>query len=258
MFPKIRRRLTYANVLVTLVLVFAMTGGAYAAKKYLITSTKQISPTVLRKLQGKSGPAGKDGAPGAAGPLGPQGAQGPQGAKGETGAEGKEGPAGKSGEKGEEGSPWTAGGTLPSGKTLKGEWNVTGYASAGNANLASSVSYALPLVSGPVVHYIHPGEGEGEPNEAPAIQEEKCKGTVAEPQATPGNLCVFAETEENSKSGAGFGGVRPPLICNWEAGEAGCAISVTGSEGSRFGFGVEALAENAGTVNVTGTWAVAA
>jgi hypothetical protein len=39
MFSKIRKRLTYANVAMTLALVFAMTGGAYAAKHYLITST---------------------------------------------------------------------------------------------------------------------------------------------------------------------------------------------------------------------------
>ena len=44
MFSRIRKRLTYANVVMTFVLVFAMTGGAYAASKYVITSTKQIKP----------------------------------------------------------------------------------------------------------------------------------------------------------------------------------------------------------------------
>ncbi len=46
MFSMIRKRLTYANVAMTLALVFAMTGGAYAAKKYMITSKKQIKPSV--------------------------------------------------------------------------------------------------------------------------------------------------------------------------------------------------------------------
>ena len=47
MFSRIRKRLTYANVAMTMALVFAMSGGAYAAKKYVITSTKQIKPSVL-------------------------------------------------------------------------------------------------------------------------------------------------------------------------------------------------------------------
>jgi hypothetical protein len=52
MFSRIRRRFTYANVVVTVALVFAMSGGAYAASRYLITSTKQISPKVLMSFEG--------------------------------------------------------------------------------------------------------------------------------------------------------------------------------------------------------------
>ncbi len=48
-----RGRLSYANVVVTLALVFAMSGGAYAAGWYVITSTKQISPNVLEVLKGQ-------------------------------------------------------------------------------------------------------------------------------------------------------------------------------------------------------------
>ncbi len=59
----IRSRMTYANVIATLAMVFAMTGGAYAAKKYLITSTKQIKPSVLSQLKGKAGSAGPPRAP---------------------------------------------------------------------------------------------------------------------------------------------------------------------------------------------------
>src|ERR1700740_2610486 len=96
MFSTIRRRihLTPATVIAGLALVFAMSGGAYAAKKYLITSTKQISPSVLKSLQGKAGPAGApgtQGAPGPAGPAGPAGVKGADGANGTNGSNGTNG-----------------------------------------------------------------------------------------------------------------------------------------------------------------------
>jgi hypothetical protein len=47
-------------------LVFAMAGGAVAAGGYLITSTNQIKPSVLRSLKGKRGSAGKPGTAGIA------------------------------------------------------------------------------------------------------------------------------------------------------------------------------------------------
>jgi len=51
------RHLSYANVVSTLALLFAMTGGALAASHYVITSTKQIKPSVLKKLTPKAAPA---------------------------------------------------------------------------------------------------------------------------------------------------------------------------------------------------------
>jgi hypothetical protein len=45
-----RRHLTYANVAATLALIFAMSGSALAAKHYLLSSTSQISPKVLKSL----------------------------------------------------------------------------------------------------------------------------------------------------------------------------------------------------------------
>jgi len=56
-----RRHLSYANVAATLALIFSMTGGAPAASHYVITSTKQIKPSVLKQLRGKSGPPGPQG-----------------------------------------------------------------------------------------------------------------------------------------------------------------------------------------------------
>ena len=164
MLSKIRKRFTYANVAMTLALVFAMTGGAYAASKYVITSTKQISPKVLKALTGK---------PGTKGAAGPSGATGPAGSKGETGAAGTNGKNGTNGTTG-----FTE--TLPSEKTETGAWNV----SAPNPNNAlMSVSFPIPLpkaLDASHVHYV--GSSGAAPN---------CVGTVQEPTAEPGNLCVY-------------------------------------------------------------------
>jgi hypothetical protein len=88
MFSMIRRRFTFANVAMTLAIVFAMSGAAYAAKKYVITSTKQISPKVLTALKGKAGKAGP------IGPAGPKGDPGAAGAKGDPGLPGEKGQPG--------------------------------------------------------------------------------------------------------------------------------------------------------------------
>jgi hypothetical protein len=85
---------SYANVTATLALLFAMSGGALAANHYLISSTKQINPSVLKKLKGSTGATGLTGAAGREGPAGkegPTGKEGPLGKEGPAGKEGKEG-----------------------------------------------------------------------------------------------------------------------------------------------------------------------
>jgi len=115
----LRRHLTYANVVATLALVFAMAGSAYAARHYLITSPKQISPKVLKTLRGNVGAPGPQGAAGAQGSVGPAGASG----KGEKGERGERGEKGETGEKGSSGAAGkgviigTAGGECPEGGT---------------------------------------------------------------------------------------------------------------------------------------------
>lgn len=78
----IKPKLSYANVAATLALFFTMTGGALAAHHYLITSTKQISPKVIKALKGKTGPVGPQGKEGTAGKEGKEGKQGVQGVQG--------------------------------------------------------------------------------------------------------------------------------------------------------------------------------
>jgi hypothetical protein len=69
----LRRHLNYENVVATLALVFAMSGGALAANRYLIDSTKQIKPSVLKKLRGTRGARGAAGAKGLTGAAGATG-----------------------------------------------------------------------------------------------------------------------------------------------------------------------------------------
>jgi hypothetical protein len=120
MFAHLRRHLSYANVVATLAMVLAMSGGALAATHYLITSTKQISPKVLAGLKGRQGPAGAAGAagpPGTKGEPGANGAAGTAGTKGDRGTVGEKGELGPKGEKGEKGSKGEPGENVAS-KTL--------------------------------------------------------------------------------------------------------------------------------------------
>jgi hypothetical protein len=242
MLATIRRRITFANVAMTVVLVFAMSGGAYAAGKYLITSTKQISPKVLKSLQGKAGKDGAPGASGAAGPVGPAGAVGPQGpagapgAKGETGAEGKEGKAGKDGKAGAAGSPWSVGGTLPPGKTETGVWAFGEVKQAGTQVLAVAsfpieLAAPLPPAHG---HYIN-GEGLEVNIEEEEVPSTACKGTAEAPTAEPGNLCIYAHPNFVKKAFIGSAGIE----------------NIVGRTGATMNIGAELGAEGAGTWAVT-------
>ncbi|HWX88374.1 MAG TPA: collagen-like protein [Solirubrobacteraceae bacterium] len=110
-----RRRVNYANVTATLALFFALSGGAVAAKHYLITSTKQISPKVLSTLKGSTG---------AIGPRGATGAAGNEGKEGTPGAPGKEGP------KGEPGGSGISGYQIVTGSEAKGSGSGINLATA--------------------------------------------------------------------------------------------------------------------------------
>jgi hypothetical protein len=184
MFSTIRKRITYANIVATLALLFAMSGGALAASHYLVTSTKQISPKVLKALKGAPG---KSGTPGATGPAGPTGPTGPAGAKGEPGPTGPQGPQGLKGEDGAPGAPGKNGttgftATLPSGKTETGTWAFAN-ATKGAASLVP-VSFTIQLETAPEhIHYVTHSEQGGANAE--------CPGTVEAPSAGKSSLCIY-------------------------------------------------------------------
>jgi hypothetical protein len=110
-------------IIALIVLFVGMGGGAVAANHYLITSTKQIKPSVLKQLKGAKGPAGQS----VAGNVGPQGLQGPAGAAGAAGPKGAKGATGARGLQGLKGATGAAGAAGAKGDTgPRGQQGSTG------------------------------------------------------------------------------------------------------------------------------------
>jgi Collagen triple helix repeat (20 copies) len=246
MLSKIRGRVT-ARIALLAAIVLAVSGAsAYGASRYVITSSKQIKPSVLKELK-KPGPAGQNGTNGTSGATGAQGlpgAQGPAGAAGEKGsagekgAPGEKGPKGEKGENGEEGSPWTAGGALPLEATETGTWE---YGSAKEGPLYAPISFSIPLekaLAAGSVHYVEFGKTTTE-----------CPGTVENPKALPGNLCAYQGREHEGTPSFTVPGIFKPgeefLSPNKGAGKTGAMLVFGEAEGGEAAHGA-------------GTWAVTA
>jgi hypothetical protein len=71
------RKPSPAMIVACLALFVALGGTGIAASRYIITSTRQIRPRVLKALRGNTGPRGPVGPAGPAGPRGPAGFPGP-------------------------------------------------------------------------------------------------------------------------------------------------------------------------------------
>jgi Collagen triple helix repeat (20 copies) len=186
MIRRIKNQLGTASLTVAiLALVVALAGTAIAAKRVF---TKQQEKQIVKIAKKYAGKNGKDGAQGAAGPQGPSG---PAGSKGDKGDKGEPGPEGEKGDKGDPGSPWTVDGTLPSNKSLYGNWAIGGSEIKGA--ILGSISFDIPLEAAPVAVFVPVGEdksGEG------------CPGTAAAPAANPGKLCVYAKEILGTFNGA--------------------------------------------------------
>lgn len=199
MFSILRRHFSFAGLIATLALVFSMSGGAFAAH-YIITSTKQIKPSVLKQLRGKAGPGGATGAQGAEGKQGPVGPKGATGSQGPKGDEGPTGPEGTFGSK-----------PLPTGESLAGVWSVM---IEPHITESISISYPIQVIPPPTEMNLvqatgfdfvfDPSNGEFIATLEPEEAEQHCPGSVANPAAANGNLCVY-EGSENEAGIDGFG-----------------------------------------------------
>lgn len=216
-------RLTYANVMATIALFISLGGSSYAVLRVTGKSVVNNSLTgaditdltsrdirdhslLLRDFKRGQLRASSQGAPGP---------QGNTGAKGDTGAQGVPGPLLH---------------TLGSGQTLFGKYYAFDDPAPAGQFAVDGVSYEFPLPSVPTEHYLAPG----------AQPTADCPGNAGDPQAAPGQLCVYSTARANvntSYSGDGMGFDRKDLF--------GFAVNVVSSGAANPFYDV-------------GTWAVTA
>jgi hypothetical protein len=279
MLRRIHAHLTPSTAIALLALVFALTGGAFAATggsssgpgavhavaaKSKAKAKAKPGPRGPAGPAGKTGPAGAAGAQGPAGSQGPSGAQGPQGPAGATGATGATGAAGPAGPKGApgptgpEGICSTANCVLPNGVSEHGTWTQSGYFKNGDT-VFTSISFAVPLaasldeehvhfIGGPTLEQL----GKGEFPTPPA----GCKGSYQTPEAESGNLCVFETLSgkllEELAQGKFAHANSPQLIQPGDPGTQGASTSGAILSGQ---VAVEAPATE-GLVSAYGVWVV--
>ena len=266
MLHRIRDRFGTAGLAVAIVaLVAALAGTAVAASGALTGKQKKEVKNIAKQYAGKPGADGAAGPPGPGGPKGDTGAAGSSGKDGTNGKdgssvtskslpignahclsggseftassgatyacngeEGAEGPPGEDGKDGKDGNPWAVGGVVPPGETETGAYAV------GQLPIEQFVylpiSFPIPLATGVDAHFLSAEEPE------PTAE---CPGSAAEPEAEPGNLCVYEKT--------GFG-ITLQAVENPSTGEQ---IDEAGPTGAVLVLHGEEFASSRGTWAVT-------
>jgi hypothetical protein len=153
-----------------LALLVALGGTSVAAVKVLAPRNSVGSAQVINKsllpIDFKTPPKGPRGPAGPPGPAGPSGAAGAKGDKGD---------------KGDQGDPGPFPGTLPTGKTVRGDYDVE--SGDGDNYDGDGYAFLFTFASAPTPHFVPLGG----PNPAPT----QCPGTVTDPSAAAGHLCVY-------------------------------------------------------------------
>lgn len=182
MLKRLHDRLGSAGFVIAIVaLIAALAGSAFAATGFKLTKSEQKEVTKIAKKY-----AGKKGATGPAGPQGPAGAPGGKGDAGSPGAKGATGPQGPEGPEGPTGPPGPTETQLPPGETLTGGWGFGVEESLG-LNVPVTISFPLRVTPAPA-DFVDSTNliKEGDPPTA------QCPGSVTEPEAAPGEFCLYA------------------------------------------------------------------
>jgi hypothetical protein len=211
LYRRFKDRFGTAGVVLGVIAIVLALGGSALAASGLNGKQKKEVKAIAKSFQG-SGPAGANGSNGANGAPGANGKDGSNGATGLSGANGlsvtsQPEPPGVNcttggveftsaspepdyacnGAAGPQGSPWTAGGTLPVGKTETGTW-AFGENSDSSIGIFVPISFNIPLASpldGGHTVYVPPAP---EPNPDPT----HCAGSAVNPTAASGYLCAYA------------------------------------------------------------------
>ncbi len=109
-------------------------------------------------------------------------------------------------------------GDLPAGTTVRGNFYIVD--TSGGGSFGGDISFGYRLPSAPFTHYIK----DGDP--VPA----GCSGTVADPEAAPGHLCVFEYTAVNVTADRGI--IFPTRQCSGLRMEGGTATGTSYAYGT--------------------------
>ena len=232
---RLNGRLTYANAVATLALFISLGGSGYAAVQL---SANSVHSREIADHQVKSADIARNAVTSAAvrdhsllgkdfraGQL-PTGASGPQGLPGPAGRDGSDGKDGGAGPAG----PFSD--ALPSGKTMRGVF-------AGQDNDSGATGYSWAAISFPFAMASAPAKNVIEPLGAATPQ---CPGSVSDPQAAAGQLCVYLQYGGTSP---GTHGVFNPT--------AGMTDDYTSSR-----WGAVLFTSSASYAHLAGTWAATA
>jgi hypothetical protein len=191
-----------------LALFVALGGTSYAAIKQIAAGAVGSSEVRDRSLLSKDFKSGQI----------PTGPQGPAGPKGDTGATGQQGPKGDTGPAG----PLLD--TLPSGRTLRGEFGIYGVGHVDNGIEAASesISFPIALATAPNTKVVQNGTASLPPD---------CPGTAADPAAAPGWLCVYENRAQNQRTGNYPSVSAPGSGFSPSAGRFGATLVLQGQAG---------------------------
>src|ERR1044072_915714 len=276
MFSRLRTRFGIPGVISVIALVFAMFGGAYAANNSASGGGGKATASAKAKKgpRGPKGPKGDTGPAGPAGPAGAKGDAGAAGSNGNDGTPGAQGNPGATGTSAKATSftgsktvgsvTCTEGGlevtsanqataicnvtkgtdgqtgftkTLPSGATETGVWSTPMLSPGAESIAILNWSFPIPLSSGSYTVNAIKADGSARfPTALGNSATDQCKGSVAEPTAEPGNLCIYTKVETG--------------VQIWQGGGQYFQVTKYGATS-----GTVVLAQGG---NIFGTWAVTA